>query len=113
MSVAPILLPEPQLEQALAQGELPTSDISAILVARIVTPASRRKLHAVSRTRNWLAQKLVQLVLAISKFAQCFDAVFNVATLAVHPFVNPLRTLFHVGSHETWIVFGIFFRRPN
>src|SRR5271166_6459179 len=44
---------------------------------------------------------------------QLLDAVFDVAALAVHPFVDPLRTLFHVGDDETGIVLRILSRRPD
>src|SRR5258708_15967283 len=38
---------------------------------------------------------------------QFLDAVFYVTALAVDMFVNPLRTLFHVGDDKPGIVFGI------
>src|SRR5947208_1464252 len=36
------------------------------------------------------------------------DAILDVAALAVDPFVNPLRALFHVGDDKTGIVSGLF-----
>src|SRR5258708_18795711 len=38
---------------------------------------------------------------------QFLDAVFYVTALAVDMFVNPLRTLFHVGDDKPGIVFGV------
>jgi hypothetical protein len=56
---------------------------------------------------------LCQTVISSSFRRSQFYSILNVATLAVHPFVNPLRTLLHVGNNEAGIVFGIFFRRPD
>src|SRR5712664_362509 len=39
---------------------------------------------------------------------QFLDAILDVAPLTVDPFVNPLRTLFHVGDDKTGIVFRVF-----
>jgi hypothetical protein len=39
---------------------------------------------------------------------QFLDTVFYVTTLAIDPFINPLRALFHVGDDKTGIVFGVF-----
>jgi hypothetical protein len=41
---------------------------------------------------------------------QFLDAILNITALAVDLFVNPLRTLFHVGDDKTRIVFGVFVR---
>ena len=38
---------------------------------------------------------------------QFFYAIFDVPALAVDPFVNPLRALFHVGDDKPGIVFGV------
>src|SRR5260370_5748552 len=36
------------------------------------------------------------------------DAIFDVGTVTVDAFVNPLRTLFHVGDDKPGIIFGVF-----
>src|SRR5207237_9430571 len=42
------------------------------------------------------------------EFVQFFYAILDVTALAVDPFVNPLRALFHVGDDKTGIVSGLF-----
>ena len=39
---------------------------------------------------------------------QLLDPVLDVAALAVDLFVEPLRTLLHVGDYEARVVFGLF-----
>src|SRR4029077_14573913 len=104
--------PSPELEQALTQGENLGPGTGCTRSSQTYF------LHQdVSRSREQNAKLVGPKAGATGainfQVVQLFEAVFNVATLAVHPFVNPLRTLCHVGNHEAGIVFGIFFRRPD
>ena len=44
---------------------------------------------------------------------QFFDPVFDIAPLTIHFFIEPLRTLLHVGHHEARVILGFALPMPH
>src|SRR5713226_1882557 len=99
--------PGPQLQQSFAQhanlsvGTSGTGSPQAQLLHEDVRGGGEQDTELVGPEAGATGAVDLEVV----KF---LDAIFDVATLTVDVFVNPLRTLFQVGDDKTGIIFGVF-----